>query len=262
MDGAQVALLERSGQPGVVVPAVVREGIEAQQAGRDVRPAVGAVVVVPVAGPQDVVDRVRPVGGGLPLGVGGVGAQDRPVERVARVQRAVQDDGRGPKPLRAQRLALEGARTPRHQHGAVGIALVDVVTGGLGRGAEPRKLALVAFAFASVGMEIGVVGRAVRLGAEERVVGRGEDDLQEGIGRAAGPHGRVAPERGLARQQGEALPGGRRRDVDGPRGEDGQRWSDRPQDQQQEEAHRFPRGVGGSHCTIVLFEARCTRTPD
>ena len=259
MDGAQVALLERSGQPGVVVPAVVREGIEAQQAGRDVRPAVGAVVVVPVAGPQDVVDRVRPVGGGLPLGVGGVGAQDRPVERVARVQRAVQDYGRGSEPLRAQRLALEGARTSRHQHGAVGIALVDVVTGGLGRGAEPRQLA---FEFASVGMEVGVVGRSVRLGAEERVVGRGEDDLQEGIGRAAGAHGRVAPERGLARQQGEALPGGRRRDVDGPRGEDGQRWSDRPQDQQQEEAHRFPRGVGGSHCTIVLFEARCTRTPD
>ena len=101
-----------------------------------------------------------------------------------------------------------------------------------------------------MGVEIGVVGRAVRLGAEERVVGRGEDDFQEGIGRAAGPHGRVAPERGLARQQGEALPGGGRRNVDGPRGEDGQRGSDRPQEQQ-EEAHRFPGGgVGGSHYSL------------
>mmetsp|Transcript_20289 Transcript_20289/g.47896 ORF Transcript_20289/g.47896 Transcript_20289/m.47896 type:complete len:259 (-) Transcript_20289:79-855(-) len=258
MDGAQVALLERAGQPGVVVPAVVREGIEAQEAGRDVRAAVGAVVVVLVAGPKDVVDRVRPVLGGLPLGVGGVGAQDRLVERVARVQGAVQDDGRGPEPLRAQRLALEGARTSRHQHGAVGITLVDV-TGGRARGAEPRQLAF-AFAFASVGVEIGVVGRAVRLGAEERVVGRGEDDFQEGIGRAAGPHGRVAPERGLARQQGEALPGGGRRNVDGSRGEDGQRGSDRPQEQQ-EEAHRFPGGgVGGSHYSLRRDAA--TGTPD
>ena len=222
MDGAQISLLEGTRQLGIVVPAIVRQRVEAQQAGRNVCPAVAAIVVVLVAGPKHVVDGISPIVGGLPLGVGGVRAENGLVEGVARIEGTVQNDGRGTEPLCAQGLALKGTRTSGHQHGTVGIVLHVR----FGRGAEPRQQVAP---FPSVWVEVGVVGLAVGLGAKERVVGGGENDFHQRVGRIAGAHGGVAPERCLTCQQGEALSGGGRRDVDGPRGEDGHRGADRPQ---------------------------------
>ena len=185
-------------------------------------PAVAAIVVVLVSGPKHVVDGVRPFVGGLPLGVGGVRAQDGLVEGVARIERTVQNDGRGTEPLRAESLAFKGAGTSGHQHGTVGIVLHVR----FGRGAEPRQQVAP---FPPVWIEVGVVGLAVGFGAEEGIVGGGQDEFHQGVGRTAGTHGRIAPERCLRRQQGEALSGGGRRHIDGPRGEDGHRGADRPQ---------------------------------
>ena len=207
---AKASVRCRSGQQRVVAGGIVRERVEAEQPGWQVRPAPAAVVPGPVLGPADVLE-----GGGQGCLRGRVvvvlGTVQLP-EAVPGRQGVPYDHQLGSQPLRREGLAGESASPPGNQNGRGGV----VVSPGGGR-----------------------VGRnAVRLVAQERILRGGRHQLQEGGGRVlililvpsrlrlrlrlrlrrsrAAPHGRPAAEVGPARVQAQlaaAGPAGRKEQL-------------------------------------------------
>ena len=210
-----------------------------------------------------------PPAGVAPLVGGGVGIDSgqRDVEGVSARQRPLHEDGGRPQSLRRQSLALEGARSSGNQEGGVGVGAGD--RGGALAGEAPVR-----------GLEVAGDARPFLLGggraAQERIVGGGEGELEQGVAAvavsAAGisaprevapvrPGGRIVPERRLRRQEAVLLPRRRGRHVDDAGGEDGGRGAEGQgrREEEEDEARRRRRSWGKGKGRPRRRPRRCRR---